>query len=75
MAITAENVAERHQVTRQEQDELAVEGHQRAAGAIAEGRFKEQILPIEVKTRKGIGRVRHRRACPRRHRRWKRWLA
>ncbi|MBW8785393.1 MAG: acetyl-CoA C-acyltransferase, partial [Novosphingobium sp.] len=53
MAVTAENVAERHQVTRQEQDELAVEGHQRAARAIAEGRFKEQILPIELKTRKG----------------------
>lgn len=53
MAITAENVAERYQVTRQEQDALAVEGHQRAAKAIAEGRFSEQILPLEVKTKKG----------------------
>jgi len=53
MAITAENVAERHQVTRQEQDLLAVEGHMRAAAAAAEGRFKEQILPIEVKSKKG----------------------
>jgi acetyl-CoA C-acetyltransferase len=53
MAITAENVAERYQVTRQEQDALAVQGHQRAAKAIAEGRFAEQILPVEVKTRKG----------------------
>ncbi|MEO5587487.1 MAG: beta-ketothiolase BktB [Novosphingobium sp.] len=53
MAITAENVAERYQVTRAEQDALAVQGHQRAAHAIAEGRFVEQILPIEVKTRKG----------------------
>jgi acetyl-CoA C-acetyltransferase len=53
MAITAENVAERHQVTRQQQDELAVDGHLRASRAIAEGRFKEQILPIEIKTRKG----------------------
>jgi acetyl-CoA C-acetyltransferase len=53
MAITAENVAVRHQVTRQQQDELAVEGHRRAAHAIADGRFKEQILPIEIKTRKG----------------------
>ena len=53
MAITAENIAERHQVTRQQQDELAVDGHLRAARAIAEGRFKEQILPIEIKTRKG----------------------
>lgn len=53
MAITAENVATRHQVTRQQQDELAVDGHLRASRAIAEGRFKEQILPIEIKTRKG----------------------
>ena len=53
MAITAENVAMRHQVTRQQQDELAVDGHLRAARAIAEGRFKEQILPIEIKGRKG----------------------
>jgi len=54
MGITAENVAVRHCVTREEQDALAVEGHQRAARAIAEGRFKDQILPIEIKTRKGV---------------------
>ncbi|HTH29003.1 MAG TPA: beta-ketothiolase BktB [Sphingobium sp.] len=54
MGVTAENVAERHQVTRDEQDALAVEGHRRAARAIAEGRFKEQIVPIEIKTRKGV---------------------
>jgi len=54
MGITAENCAERHQVTREEQDALALEGHQRACAAIAEGRFKEQILPIEIKTRKGV---------------------
>jgi len=54
MGITAENVAERHQVTREDMDALAVTSHQRAARAQAEGRFKEQILPIEIKTRKGI---------------------
>lgn len=54
MGITAENCAERHQVTREQQDALALEGHQRACAAIAEGRFKEQILPIEIKTRKGV---------------------
>ena len=54
MGITAENCAERHQVTREEQDALALEGHQRAIAAIEAGRFKEQILPIEVKTRKGV---------------------
>lgn len=54
MGITAENVAERYQVTREAQDALAVQGHQRAAKAIAEGRFKEQIVPVEIKTRKGV---------------------
>jgi len=54
MGITAENCAERHQVTREEQDQLALEGHQRAIRAIEEGRFKEQIVGIEVKGRKGV---------------------
>ncbi len=54
MGITAENVAERHQVTRGDMDTLSVTSHQRASTAIAEGRFKEQILPIEIKTRKGV---------------------
>ncbi len=54
MGITAENVAERHQVTREDQDALSVTSHQRASAAIAEGRFREQILPIEIKTRKGV---------------------
>jgi acetyl-CoA C-acetyltransferase len=54
MGVTAENCAARHGVTREEQDALALEGHQRACAAIAEGRFKEQILPIEIKTRKGV---------------------
>lgn len=54
MGVTAENCAERHQVTRAQQDALALQGHQRASRAIAEGRFKTQILPIELKTRKGV---------------------
>ncbi|MGC6330442.1 beta-ketothiolase BktB [Rhizorhabdus sp. FW153] len=53
MGITAENCADRHGISREEQDALAVEGHQRAARAIAEGRFKTQILPVEIKSRKG----------------------
>src|SRR6185369_983602 len=52
MGITAENVARRWEISRQAQDELAVESHKRAARAIAEGRFKEQILPIEIVSRK-----------------------
>lgn len=54
MGITAENVAERHCITREAQDALTVEGHARAIRAIEEGRFKEQILPVEIKTRKGV---------------------
>lgn len=54
MGITAENVAARHGITREEQDALAVESHRRAARAIAEGRFAEQIVPVAVKTRKGV---------------------
>ncbi|HDS1737061.1 acetyl-CoA C-acyltransferase family protein [Pseudomonas sp. BP8] len=53
MGITAENVAAKHGITRQMQDELALSSQQRAARAIAEGRFASQIVPLEVKTRKG----------------------
>lgn len=53
MGITAENVAARFGITRQMQDELAVTSQQRAARAIAEGRFREQIVPVVVQTRKG----------------------
>src|SRR3989441_6229380 len=51
MGITAENVAARWGVTRQAQDELALQSHQRAAAAIKAGYFKEQILPIESKVK------------------------
>lgn len=53
MGETAENLAESHQITRADQDALAVESHRRAARAIAEGRFKSQIVPVTLKTRKG----------------------
>ncbi len=53
MGITAENIAEKWQISREDQDALAVQSHQRAASAIAEGRFKEQIVPVEIKGRKG----------------------
>jgi len=51
MGVTAENVAQRHQVSRADQDALALTSQQRAANAVREGRFKSQILPIEVKIR------------------------
>ena len=53
MGVTAENLAESHQVTRGQQDQLAMQSHQRAARAIKEGRFKSQILPVTLKSRKG----------------------
>lgn len=53
MGITAETLAERYQVTRQEQDELALLSHQRAAAAIAKGVFREEIVPVKIQTRKG----------------------
>ena len=59
MGITAENVAQRYGITRQMQDQLAVESQQRAQRAIAEGRFTEQIVPVEIsaKNRKAIFEV------------------
>lgn len=53
MGVTAENLVEKWKLTREEQDALAVESHRRAANAIKEGRFKSQIVPITIKTRKG----------------------
>lgn len=54
MGMTAENVATRYQITREDQDALAVESHRRAAHAWAEGRFDSQIVPVEIKSRKGV---------------------
>lgn len=53
MGMTAENLAEKWGISREEQDELAAESHRRAAAAISEGRFADQIVPIVKKTRKG----------------------
>ncbi len=53
MGMTAENIAERYDVSREDQDEYALMSQQRAAAAIAAGKFREEIVPVEVKTRKG----------------------
>jgi acetyl-CoA C-acetyltransferase len=53
MGVTAENVANKCGITRADQDAFAVESHKRAAAAIAAGHFKSQILPIELKSKKG----------------------
>jgi acetyl-CoA C-acetyltransferase len=53
MGVTAENLAEKWKLTREEQDAFAVESHRRASVAIKEGRFKSQIVSITIKSRKG----------------------
>src|SRR5262245_55310994 len=53
MGVTAENVAKKCELTREQQDTFAVESHKRAAAATAAGYFKSQILPIELKSKKG----------------------
>lgn len=52
MGNTAENVARKWQISREDQDKFALQSQQRASRAIAEGRFKDQILPIEVKVKR-----------------------
>jgi acetyl-CoA C-acetyltransferase len=54
MGITAENVAERYGISREDQDSAALESHCRASAAIRAGKFKDQIVPFELKTRKGV---------------------
>lgn len=53
MGITAENINEKWGNTREEQDEFALRSQQRAAAAIKEGRFKEEIVPVVIKSKKG----------------------
>ncbi len=54
MGVTAENVAAEHQITREEQDAFALESQNRARRAIEEGRFKSQIVPIEVRVKRDM---------------------
>jgi acetyl-CoA C-acetyltransferase len=53
MGVTAENIAEKWKISREQQDEFSVESHRRAINAIEKGYFKDQIVPIELKSRKG----------------------
>jgi len=65
MGITAENIAEQWNISREDQDAFAVESHRRAIHAIEQGRFKDQIVPVEIKGRKGtvlVDRDEHPRA-------------
>ena len=54
MGITAENVAEKYGITRRECDELALISHRRATKAVLEGVFKREVVPVEIKTKKGV---------------------
>jgi acetyl-CoA acyltransferase len=53
MGLTSENVAEKFSVSRQEQDAFAVSSHKKAIAAISEGRFKDEIIPVETRVYKG----------------------
>jgi len=70
MGVTAENVARKWNITREAQDELAVESHRTRSGRDPSGKFTEQIVPIEIKVRAArsslpptnrLGRMRHSR--------------
>ncbi len=54
MGVTAENVAAEHQITREDQDGFALESQNRAASAISDGRFKDQIVPVQVKVKRDM---------------------
>ena len=53
MGISAENVAEKHSITRERQDKFAMESHRRASAAWNEGRFRAEVIPVEVPAKKG----------------------
>jgi len=54
MGVTAENVAAKYGFTREQQDLFALESHRRAANALEKGTFKSQIVPVEIKSKKGV---------------------
>ena len=54
MGMTGELVAEKHSITREEQDAYALESHRKAAAAWREGRFDEEVVPVEVRGKKGV---------------------
>ncbi|QTN00531.1 acetyl-CoA C-acyltransferase [Sediminibacillus dalangtanensis] len=54
MGITAENLAQEYDISREEQDAFALQSHERACQAASAGRFTDEIIPLEIKTKKGI---------------------
>lgn len=57
MGITAENIAERWQISRGAQDAFALESQSRAANAVTSGKFEDELTPIRIETRKGVTKV------------------
>ncbi|MBF0541440.1 MAG: acetyl-CoA C-acetyltransferase [Nitrospirae bacterium] len=57
MGITAENIAEKHNITRQDQDEFAAHSQQKAEQSIKDGKFKDEIVAVRIKQRKGDDKV------------------
>jgi acetyl-CoA C-acetyltransferase len=58
MGVTAENLAESHSISREAQDEFSVESHRRAARAQEDGTFDEEIVPVELRSKKGTAEFR-----------------
>ena len=73
MGQTAENVARRYNISREDQDAMALASQQKAEAAITGGRFKSQIVPLEIKGRQKNDRLRHRRTSPVRDDPWSNW--
>jgi acetyl-CoA C-acetyltransferase len=57
MGLTAENLAERYNITREQQDEIAVQSQQRAIAAMKSGRFKDEIVPVAIPQRRGDPKI------------------
>src|SRR5258707_8478749 len=57
MGVTAENIAAKYGFTREQQDEFSIQSHKKAAKAMEQGFFEKQIIPIELKTRKGVEQI------------------
>ena len=73
MGVTAENIARKWGISREEQDELAVESHRRAIDAMQNGKFKGQIIPIEIKVKGGTAQFMTDESPRSGMRHWKTW--
>lgn len=75
MGITAENLAEEYGITREEQDRFALWSQEKAARAIAAGKFRDEIVPVTVRNRKGEERMVDATSIPAPIPPWRSWLS